>query len=109
VLPNDLQEQPAVETPPREHGTVHSGIGYTAQARDMALAVLGHSWGALVALALGLRHPDAVGSLVLASGYYFPTARLDVPLLAGPALRRRPPSRHALAFRAGCTTCCRRG
>ncbi|MFL6669118.1 MAG: thiamine pyrophosphate-requiring protein [Burkholderia ambifaria] len=33
VLPNDLQEQPAVETPPREHGTVHSGIGHTALAR----------------------------------------------------------------------------
>src|SRR2546430_1255431 len=28
-----LQEQPAVEMPPREHGTVHSGIGHTAQAR----------------------------------------------------------------------------
>ncbi|MFL6664706.1 MAG: thiamine pyrophosphate-requiring protein, partial [Rhizobacter sp.] len=33
VLPNDLQEQPAVEMPAREHGTVHSGIGHTAQAR----------------------------------------------------------------------------
>ena len=48
--------------------------------------VLGHSWGALVALAMGLAHPDDVGSLVLASGYYFPTARLDVALLSGPAL-----------------------
>jgi pimeloyl-ACP methyl ester carboxylesterase len=48
--------------------------------------VLGHSWGALVALALGLSHPQDVGSLVLASGYYFPTPRLDVPLLSGPAL-----------------------
>jgi pimeloyl-ACP methyl ester carboxylesterase len=27
-----------------------------------------------------------VKSLVLASGYYFPTARLDVPLFAGPAI-----------------------
>ena len=48
--------------------------------------VLGHSWGALVALAMGLAHADDVGSLVLASGYYFPTVRLDVPLLASPAL-----------------------
>jgi len=48
--------------------------------------VLGHSWGALVALAMGLRHPQDVGSLVLASGYYFPTVRIDVPLLASPAL-----------------------
>ncbi len=28
VLPNDLQEMP-YEEPPRKHGTVHSGIGYT--------------------------------------------------------------------------------
>ena len=48
--------------------------------------VLGHSWGALVALSMGLRHPQDIGSLVLASGYYFPTLRLDTPLLAGPAL-----------------------
>lgn len=27
ILPNDLQEESAVETPPRQHGTVHSGIG----------------------------------------------------------------------------------
>jgi pyruvate dehydrogenase (quinone) len=32
VLPHDLQDLPAVGTPPREHGTVHSGIGHTAQA-----------------------------------------------------------------------------
>jgi pimeloyl-ACP methyl ester carboxylesterase len=48
--------------------------------------VLGHSWGAQVALALGLRHPASVGSLVLMSGYYFPSLRLDVPLGAIPAL-----------------------
>ena len=44
--------------------------------------VVGHSWGTLVALALALDHPDAVGGLVLMSGYYKPTARLDVPLAA---------------------------
>ena len=48
--------------------------------------VLGHSWGALVALAMGLRHPQDIGSLVLASGYYFPTVRMDVPVLSWPAL-----------------------
>ena len=32
IFPNDLQEMPAVEKPPRQHGTVHSGIGY-AQPR----------------------------------------------------------------------------
>ena len=30
IVPNDVQELDAVETPPRMHGTVHSGIGYTA-------------------------------------------------------------------------------
>jgi pimeloyl-ACP methyl ester carboxylesterase len=46
--------------------------------------VLGHSWGAAVALALGLNHPDAVGGLVLLSGYYYPSLRADV-LLSSPA------------------------
>ena len=30
ILPNDLQEMEAVEKPPRQHGTVHSGLGYSA-------------------------------------------------------------------------------
>ena len=32
IFPNDVQELPAVRTPPHKHGTVHSGIGYTAVA-----------------------------------------------------------------------------
>jgi pimeloyl-ACP methyl ester carboxylesterase len=48
--------------------------------------VLGHSWGASVAVALGLRFPDSVGALVLASGYYYPTVRLDVVALSAPAV-----------------------
>src|SRR5258705_497499 len=48
--------------------------------------VFGPSWGALVALAMGLRCPQDVGSLVLASGYYFPTVRLNAALLGAPAL-----------------------
>jgi pimeloyl-ACP methyl ester carboxylesterase len=40
--------------------------------------VLGHSSGASVAVALAIRHPSFVEALVLASGYYFPTARADV-------------------------------
>jgi pyruvate dehydrogenase (quinone) len=27
IVPNDLQEEPAVEIPPHRHGTVHSGVG----------------------------------------------------------------------------------
>src|SRR5437763_15950128 len=30
IIPNDVQEMPAVETPPRKHGTIHSGVGYAA-------------------------------------------------------------------------------
>lgn len=48
--------------------------------------VLGHSWGASVAVALASRHPRMVRGLVLASGYYFPTGRFDMVLLSGPAL-----------------------
>ena len=48
--------------------------------------VLGHSWGTLVAVALALQFPSRVRGLVLTSGYYFPTARLDVPLLSPPAI-----------------------
>ncbi len=29
IIPNDVQELDAVTTPPRSHGTVHSGIGYS--------------------------------------------------------------------------------
>jgi pimeloyl-ACP methyl ester carboxylesterase len=44
--------------------------------------VLGHSWGTLVAMALALDHPESVRSLVLASGYYYPTLRPEVPIAA---------------------------
>ena len=48
--------------------------------------VLGHSWGALVALAMGLRFPHQTAGLVLVSGYYFPSLRLDTLWLSAPAL-----------------------
>lgn len=46
--------------------------------------VVGHSWGALVAMALALAEPRLVRGLALLSGYYFPTARAD-SLLTLPA------------------------
>ncbi|SFN66774.1 Pimeloyl-ACP methyl ester carboxylesterase [Bradyrhizobium sp. Ghvi] len=52
--------------------------------RDPVL--LGHSWGAFVAIALGMRKDYPIRGLVLASGYYFPTVRLDVWLMSGPAI-----------------------
>jgi pimeloyl-ACP methyl ester carboxylesterase len=48
--------------------------------------VVGHSWGTLVALELALGQPDAVSGLVLLAGYYKPTMRMDVPLVAPPAI-----------------------
>jgi pimeloyl-ACP methyl ester carboxylesterase len=48
--------------------------------------VVGHSWGTLVALAMALNHPGQVGGLVLASGYYYPTARADVAVFSPPAI-----------------------
>jgi pimeloyl-ACP methyl ester carboxylesterase len=48
--------------------------------------VLGHSWGALVAAAIGLQNEYPIRGLVLASGYYFPTPRWDFWMLSGPAI-----------------------
>src|SRR3982751_5850581 len=48
--------------------------------------VLGHSWGTMVAVSLALQAPALVRSLVLLSGYYFPTARMDVAMNAPLAL-----------------------
>lgn len=48
--------------------------------------IVGHSWGAIVALALAIGAPDAVSGLVLVSGYYYPTKRPDVWLNVAGAL-----------------------
>lgn len=48
--------------------------------------VLGHSWGAMVALALALDHPEAVRGLVLLGGYFYPTMRADAALALPPAV-----------------------
>ena len=48
------------------------------QLKVEIVVVFGHSWGALVAVACALRHPQLSKGLVLASGYYFPTPRSDV-------------------------------
>ena len=48
--------------------------------------IVGHSWGTLIALWMGVMHPNAIRGLVLMSGYYYPSLRLDVPLLSMPAI-----------------------
>jgi pimeloyl-ACP methyl ester carboxylesterase len=83
------------------------GYGYSARPRDrlwtaqaqaahiqQALTqigveqpvVLGHSWGTLVALGMATGAEADLRGLVLISGYYYPSARLDVALTAPVAL-----------------------
>lgn len=49
-------------------------------------AVVGHSMGAMVALALALDHPQIVRSLALLGGYFFPKLRVDALIAAPVAL-----------------------
>jgi pimeloyl-ACP methyl ester carboxylesterase len=62
---------------------IHAALAQIGVSRAL---VLGHSWGASVAVALALRYPQAVSGLVLASGYYYPSARVDFALMSGPAV-----------------------
>ena len=48
--------------------------------------LVGHSWGTLVALAMALDYPRYVRAITLVSGYYYPSARPDVPFAAAPAI-----------------------
>src|SRR3954470_6793743 len=63
---------------PRAHATLFEHA--LAQLGVEQAVVLGHSWGTMVAVSLALQAPTLVRSLVLLSGYYFPTARMDVVL-----------------------------
>jgi pimeloyl-ACP methyl ester carboxylesterase len=68
-------------TPDAQAALLHQAFSHLGIEQPI---VLGHSLGALVALALALRQSADVRRLVLVSGYYFPSARLDV-VLAAPA------------------------
>jgi pimeloyl-ACP methyl ester carboxylesterase len=57
-----------------------------AQLEVQPAVVVGHSWGALVALHLARDYPQRTRGLVLVSGYYFPTLRADTFLLSPPAI-----------------------
>jgi pimeloyl-ACP methyl ester carboxylesterase len=72
-----------VWTPPAQARLLHHALQELGV--DSAL-VVGHSWGAMVAIAMALEVPDFVRGLVLLSGYYYPSVRLDAPLLAPPAI-----------------------
>ena len=58
IFPNDLQEEAAVQTPPREHGALHSGTGYSAPSvvpgeEDLARAAEVLNSGERVAMLVG--------------------------------------------------------
>jgi pimeloyl-ACP methyl ester carboxylesterase len=67
-----------------------------AQADLLALALkslgaddvtlVGHSFGTMVSIELARRHPDLIHALVLVSGYYYPTARVDAVVGSIPAI-----------------------
>ena len=48
--------------------------------------VIGHSWGTLVTLAMALDYPKYVRAITPISGYYYPSLRLDVPVMSAPAV-----------------------
>ena len=104
----DLVASGLVDRLARHHRVVafdRPGFGYSERPRDrlwtadaqaaliqralkrlgvQSPAVVGHSWGAMVASALALREDSDVRKLVLLAGYYFPQPRLDA-LIAAPA------------------------
>ena len=83
------------------------GYGYTARPRDRVWTaaaqarlmrrvvhrlgvrkpvVIGHSWGAIVAMAWALAHETELAGVVLMSGYYYPTPRRDVLVFMPPGI-----------------------
>jgi pimeloyl-ACP methyl ester carboxylesterase len=72
-----------VWTPDAQAELINLALGQIGVASAI---VLGHSWGASVAVAMALKNPAPVRGLVLASGYYYPTIKPDVVALAAPAL-----------------------
>ncbi|TIU74472.1 MAG: alpha/beta fold hydrolase, partial [Mesorhizobium sp.] len=48
--------------------------------------VVGHSWGAAVALEMARRHPRSVAGVVVVAGYHYPPPRLALAISALPAV-----------------------
>jgi pyruvate dehydrogenase (quinone) len=64
IVPNDLQERPAVPSPPRKHGSVYSGTGYASaypvpQESEIDRAVAVIDAGCKVAILVGAGAMDA--------------------------------------------------
>jgi pimeloyl-ACP methyl ester carboxylesterase len=70
-------------TPDAQADLLHRALAQIGISRAI---ILGHSWGASVAVAFALKYPEAVSGLVLASGYFYPSLRADVVALSQPAI-----------------------
>lgn len=69
IMPRDLQEMPAVETPPRAHGAIHSGVGYSAprvlpEEKDLRRAAEVLNEGKRVAILIGQGAMNAADEVV---------------------------------------------
>lgn len=71
------RDRSAAWTPKREAAFLSELLLVLGVQRAVIVA---HSWGTLVALNLALRQANSIDGLVLLSGYYYPTTRLDVAL-----------------------------
>lgn len=70
-------------TPDKQAALLHRAL---EQIGVESAIVAGHSWGAMVALAMGLQQPDFVRGVVLLSGYFYASVRLDAVTLTQPAI-----------------------
>jgi len=69
IVPNDLQEEPVVDPPPRRHGTVHSGIGWSRpvvvpRQADLRRAAEVLNAGERVAMLIGAGAQDAAQEVI---------------------------------------------
>ena len=69
IFPNDLQETPAVPDPPKAHGTIHSGVGYSSprivpKERDLQRAAEVLNAGKKVAMLVGAGALQAAAEVI---------------------------------------------
>lgn len=75
--------RPRLWTADEQAALIHKALRRLGVSRAI---VLGHSWGASVAMALALDHPETVTGVVFVSGYFYPTPRFDALALSGPGV-----------------------
>jgi pyruvate dehydrogenase (quinone) len=72
IIPNDVQEEKAVDSPPREHGAVYSSVGYARprivpQEHELERAAAVLNEGSKVAMLVGQGAKDAADEVVEAA------------------------------------------